>query len=329
VSQPVDASRPTLADVFHARRVIAPHILRTPLIRSEPISARLGGEVHLKLETLQTTGSFKLRGATNHLLHLGEEERARGVVAVSSGNHARAVAHAARALGVPATLFMSSLVPAHKVAAVAALGAEVRIVGDSQDEAEAEALRLCERDGRPYLSPFDDPLVIAGQGTLGLEIVEDLPEVDTVLVPLSGGGLISGVALALKSASPRIRVIGITMDQGAAMYESQRAGHTVDVVEVRSLADALGGGIGGSNRWTFAMVRDLVDEMVLVSEDEIAAAMRWCYWQEAQVVEGGGAVGVAALLAAKAEHLGERVVVVLSGRNVDMQRFTGITARPE
>jgi threonine dehydratase len=324
----MDAPRPTLAHVFRARRAIAPHILRTPLVRSEPLSARLGREVHLKLETLQVTGSFKLRGATSHLLHLDPKARARGAVAVSSGNHARAVAHAARALGVPATLFMSSLVPQHKVAAVAALGAEVRIVGDSQDEAEVEALRLCEREGRPYLSPFDDPLVIAGQGTIGLEILEDLPEVDTVLVPLSGGGLISGVALALKSADPQIRMIGVTMDRGAAMYESQRAGRPVEVVEVRSLADALGGGIGASNRWTFAMVRDLVDEMVLVSEAEIAAAMRWCYREEAQIVEGGGAVGVAALLAGKVQHLGQRVAVLLSGRNVDMQKFSEIAARP-
>jgi threonine dehydratase len=317
---------PTLADIFHARARVAPWVRRTPLVRSDALSQALGRSVHLKYETLQETGSFKLRGATNRMLALSATERGRGVVAVSTGNHARAVAHAAARLNVPAAVFMSTLVPPHKVEAVRALGAEVRIVGAGQDAAEEDARLLADEQGMVFVSPFEDPLVIAGQGTIGLELLEDLPDLDTVLVPLSGGGLIGGIALALKSADPAIRVIGVSMERGAAMYESLRAGRPVEVAEEPSLADSLGGGIGLDNRYTFALVRELVDEAILVSEDEIAAAMAHCYWHEQQIVEGGGAVGIAALLAGKVQGLGERIVAVLSGRNVDMRRFTEILA---
>lgn len=312
--------------MYRARAAIAPWVRRTPLVESEALSARFQRRVQLKLETLQITGAFKLRGAANHLLHLGTEERVRGVIAVSTGNHARATAFAARGLGIPAVICMSTLVNDYKVGAVKALGAEVHITGKDQDEAEVAAMRLADERGLTYVSPYDDPWVIAGQGTIGLEILDDQPEVDTVLVPLSGGGLIAGIALALKTASPSIRVIGVTMEHGAAMYESLRAGRPVAVVEAPSLADSLGGGIGLDNRHTFALVRDLVDQVVLVSEDEIAAAMAHAYWQERQIVEGGGVVGIAALLAGKADQLGDHVVVVLSGRNVDMPRFTEIVA---
>ena len=173
--------------------------------------------------------------------------------------------------------------------------------------------------------PFDDPRVIAGQGTLGLEIVEDLPGVGTVVVPLSGGGLIAGVALAAKAARPAARVIGVTMERGAAMYESQRAAAPVPVEELPSLADALGGGIGIDNRYTFAMVRDLVDDMVLGSEDETADAIRHAYWQERQIVEGSGAVAIAAILAAKVVARGPTVLVV-SGANIDMAEHARLVA---
>lgn len=316
----------TLADVYRARAAIVPWVRRTPLVRSDALSHQLERDVHLKLEILQQTGAFKLRGATNRLLALSEAERERGVVAVSTGNHARAVAHAAKALGVPATVFMSTLVPANKVEAVRALGAEVEIAGASQDAAEADARRFAAEQGRVFVSPFDDPWIIAGQGTIGLELLEDLPRLDSVIVPLSGGGLIGGIALALKHADPGIRVIGVTMARGAAMHESLRAGRPVDVVEEPSLADSLGGGIGRDNSYTFALARDLVDDVVLVSEDEIAAGMAHCYWHEQQVVEGAAAVGVAALLAGKVATPGERIVVLLSGRNVDMRRFTEIVA---
>jgi len=313
------------AMIYRARNAIAPWVRRTPLIRSATLSERLGCNVHLKLETLQETGAFKLRGAFNRLLHLAGAERERGVIAVSTGNHARAVAFAAKALGVPAVVCMSSLVPDNKVRAVRATGAEVRIAGRDQDEAEEVARQLADERGLVFVSPFDDPHVIAGQGTIGLELLEDLPALDCVLVPLSGGGLIGGIALALKAADTSIRVIGVSMERGPAMVRSLEAGRPVAVAEEPSLADSLGGGIGLDNRYTFALVRDLVDETVLVSEAEIAAAMAHLYWQEQQIVEGGAAVGVAALLAGKIEAPGD-LVVLLSGRNVDMRRFSEIVA---
>ncbi|MGH6944491.1 MAG: hydroxyectoine utilization dehydratase EutB [Geminicoccaceae bacterium] len=319
-------TEPRLKDVYRARAAIARFVRRTPLVRSNALAERTGRAVHLKLESVQETGAFKLRGAFNRLLALSEEERAKGVIAVSTGNHARAVAYAARTLGLRATVFMSSLVPRHKVDAVRAEGADVRIEGQTQDEAEEAARRLAAEERLTFVSPFDDPLVIAGQGTLGLEILEDLPEVDTVLVPLSGGGLIGGIALALKSASPAIRVVGVSMERGPAMYESLKAGRPVPVEEEASLADSLGGGIGRDNRYTFALVRDLVDEVVLVGEDAIAAAMAHAYWQEQLVLEGGAAVGIAALLEGKVARLGQRVAILLSGRNVDMQAFSEIVS---
>ena len=308
---------PTLQDVFRAKRTLRGRVRRTPLVPSASLGERAGAPVHLKLEHLQVTGSFKVRGATVAISNLSDEQRARGVVGVSTGNHGRGLAHAAREAGVRAVICMSRLVPGNKIEGIRALGAEIRIVGRSQDEAQVEAERLAREDGLAMLPPFDHPDVIAGQGTLGLELVEDLPEVETVLVPLSGGGLIAGVALAVKTACPNARVIGITMRRGAAMYESQRAGRPVPVEEVASLADSLGGGIGERNRYTFAMVRDLVDEMLLVDEDRIALGVRHAYLEERQVIEGGAAVGITALLDGMVERPGT-TVVILSGCNVDM-----------
>lgn len=315
---------PTLRDVHFARRRTSGLLRRTPLVRSESLSEANGAPVHLKLESLQETGAFKLRGATNRLLCLSEEERARGVVTVSTGNHGRAVAFAARRLGLRAVVCLSELVPENKRAAIRALGAELRVTGRSQDEAEVEAKRLVEEEGMVYVPPFDDPHIIAGQGTLGLEIVEDLPEVEEVLVPLSGGGLIAGIALAIKGSLPDTRVVGLSMERGPAMYHSLQAGKPVPVTEEESLADSLGGGIGLDNRYTFPVVRDLVDEVVLLSEAEIAAGMRHLFHEERLVSEGGAAVGVAALLAGKAGGRGRTTASVVSGCNVDMKAFLSV-----
>ena len=224
---------------------------------------------------------------------------------------------------------MSELVPRNKREAIEALGAEVRIIGCSQDEAEVEMQRLVDDDDLALVHPFDDPLVIAGQGTIGIELLEDQPEIDAVIVALSGGGLISGIALALKAANPCIRVVGVTMERGAAMYESVRAGRPVEVEEKPSLADSLGGGIGLANRFTFDLTRALVDDYVLVTESEIARAMRHLYWNERVIAEGGGAVSVAAVLAEKVPHLSGNVVCVVSGGNIDMAAFTRIVTEPD
>jgi threonine dehydratase len=302
---------PTLADVEAARARIASMVRHTPLAATATVEA----PVLLKLESVQETGSFKLRGATNRLLTLDDDQRARGVVAVSSGNHGRAVAKVAADLGVAATICLSSRVPDNKREAIEALGAEVVVAGSTQDDADTEARRLVAEDGLTFVHPFDDPMVIAGQGTVGLEIRDDAPGVDTVIVPLSGGGLIAGIAAALKGTDPAIRVVGVSQDRGPAMYLSLRAGHLVDVVEEDTLADALAGGLGPENHHSFAMCRDLVDETLLVAEEEIAAAMAALFRRDRLMVEGGGAVGVAALLADKIEPT-EHTVVVVSGGNV-------------
>ncbi len=318
----------TLADIYRARQRLAGRLRRTPLALSEALSKRLGVPVHLKLEQTQITGSFKLRGATNAVSGLSDADKARGVVGVSTGNHGRGLAYAARQAGVRCVICMSSLVPANKVEGIEALGAEVRIVGASQDQAQVEVDRLVAEEGMSLVPPFDHPGIIAGQGTLGLEVMEDLPEAATVVVPLSGGGLIAGVACAVKAISPRTRVVGVTMERGAAMYESLRAGKVVQVEEQPSLADALGGGIGLDNRYTYGLVKALVDDVVLLSEPEIAEGIRHAYWSEKQVVEGSGAVGIGALLAGRVSGNGPLVVVV-SGCNIDMDLHSKVvTGQP-
>jgi threonine dehydratase len=316
-----------LADLYAARQRLAGLVRRTPLQPSPALAALAGGEVRLKLECLQQTGAFKLRGATNKLASLSAEDRARGVIAVSTGNHGRAVAFAARRLGVRAVVCLSALVPENKVAAIRDLGAEVVIEGKSQDAAEVVAGRLIEAEGLVYVHPFDDPAVLLGQGTIGLELIEDWPTLDTCLVPLSGGGLMAGIALALKRVNPAIRMIGITMEQGAAMHESLAAGRPVAVDEVASLADSLGGGIGMANRWTLPLCRELVDETLLVSEAEIAAGMRHLLLTERLVAEGGAAVGVAALLAGKVDLAGRRAAILVSGQNVDMAKLLEVVGK--
>ena len=318
--------RITLRDLYVARARIAPWIRRTPLVHSPSLSALGDAQVSLKIETVQDTGAFKLRGATNFVRASGDAVRARGVVTVSTGNHGRAVAHAARCVGARAVVCMSELVPGNKREAIEALGSETRIVGQSQDEAEVEARRLVNEEGLTLVHPFDDPLVIAGQGTIGIEILEDRPQVGTVIAGLSGGGLISGIAIALKTANPSARVVGVTMAYGAAMYESLRAGHPVEVEERSSLADSLGGGIGLDNRYTFELVGALLDDHVLVTESEIAQAMRHLYWKERVIAEGGGAVSVAAVIADKVPNLAGNVVCVVSGGNADMALFTRIVS---
>ncbi len=307
----------TLADLFLAQRRIAGRVRRTPLVESPSLSERVGSTVKLKLEQRQTTGSFKLRGATNALLTLPEDVAKRGVVAASTGNHGRALAYAARLLGVRCAICISHQVPSNKVEAIRGLGADVHVVGQSQDDAQSEVDRLVTETGLTELSPFDHPDIIAGQGTIGLELMEEFPEVSTVLVPLSGGGLIAGIALAVKTINPKVEVIGISMSRGAAMHASQRAGHPIEIAESATLADSLAGGIGLGNRWTFRMVHDLVDGIVLLEEAEIAAAISHAYWHEKEIVEGGGAVGIGALLTDKFVPRGP-AAIVMSGRNIDM-----------
>ena len=307
----------TLDDIEAARWRICERVVQTPTQLSPSLSERAGAPVHLKMEHRQTTGAFKLRGASNAVAMLMPDERRRGVIAVTTGNHGRALAHAAKAEGVRAVICMSSLVPENKVAEVRRLGGEVHITGKSQDEAEIEVQRLIAQDGLVPIPPFDHSAVIAGQGTIGLEISASVPDVKTVLVPVSGGGLASGIAAAVKALRPEARVIGVSMRRGAAMKASFDAGRPVPVEELPTLADSLGGGIGMENRWTFPMLRALLDDLVLVDEAEIAAAITHAYEKEREVIEGAAAVGIAALLSGRMKLDGP-TVLVLSGKNIDM-----------
>ncbi|MGR3250984.1 MAG: hydroxyectoine utilization dehydratase EutB [Paracoccus sp. (in: a-proteobacteria)] len=302
----------SLDDILAARDRIAGQVLETPVAGSAGLSALAGAPVWLKCEYRQTTGAFKLRGATNAVARLGDVA---GVTTASTGNHGRALAHASRALGLPAIICMSRLVPANKLAAIRDLGAEARIVGDSQDDAFDEARRLQRDEGFALIPPFDHPDVIAGQGTLGLEILDQVPDAAAIAVPLSGGGLLAGVAAAAKARRPDIRIIGISMERGAAMAASLAAGEPVEVTELPTLADSLGGGIGMGNRLTFPMVRDLMDDLILLTEDEIAAGLRHLAG-EGHVVEGAAAVGAGAILAGKLQSDGP-LVLILSGGNID------------
>lgn len=310
----------TPADVAAAAERIRGLVRVTPLRPSASLSRLAGGPVWLKCEHLQETGAFKLRGASNAVALLGDVA---GVTTASTGNHGRALAHAARAQGLAAVICVSRLVPQNKLDAIAALGAEARVTGDSQDAAFEEARRLQRDQGFALIPPFDHADVIAGQGTLGLEILDQIPEAAAIAVPLSGGGLLAGVALAAKSRRPDLRVIGISMQRGAAMAASIAAGHPVEVEEVETLADSLGGGIGLENRLTFPMVRDLMDELILLSEDQIAAGIRHLAREDGETVEGAGAVGAGAILSGRLRADGP-LVLILSGGNIDPARHAAI-----
>ncbi|SAL19263.1 threonine dehydratase [Caballeronia udeis] len=307
----------SLADVYRARRRIEQHVTHTPLLASASLSRIAGTDVHLKLETMQPTGSFKLRGATNALAGLAERGIMK-VVTASTGNHGRAVAYAARTLGMEAAVCMSALVPTNKVDAVKALGARVVIAGKSQDEAQVEALRLASEEGFAFVPPFDNLNVIAGQATIGLEIMEALPDTACIVVPLSGGGLFSGVAFAAKRIRPEVAMTGVSMERGAAMHASLAARRPVLVDEVETLADSLGGGIGLDNEHTFALTQELADSIVLLDEASIARGIVHAYREERLVIEGAAAVGIAALLDGRLELKSGPVVLVVSGANIDI-----------
>ncbi len=296
--------------------------INSPLVLSE-LSPDPARSIWLKLEITQPTGSFKIRGATNAIARLTEDERKRGIVCCSTGNHGRAVAYAASRFDVKATVCLSHLVADNKVRAIEKLGAHVLRVGDSQDDAQREANALVSKNGLVEIPPFDHFDVICGQGTIGIEILDEQPDIETLLVPLSGGGLISGVAIAAKAIKPSIRIIGLSMDRGAAMAVSLDAGQPVELPEFESLADSLGGGIGLANRYTFDICHDLVDEVLLLGEEEIYRGMRTVFYKDRFVVEGGAALAHAALVSRKVLSNGP-AAIVLSGRNVDPQQFLDV-----
>jgi threonine dehydratase len=313
-----------LADVEAARARIQGLAVVTPARHSVGLSRLLDARTSLKLESMQPTGAFKLRGAANAILSLSDEARQRGVFTQSSGNHGRAVAYVASQLGIPAVICLSRRTPKEKVEAVRMLDVEVVVKGGDQMEAMDVALSLARERELTLIPPFDDRHIIAGQGTIGVELVEQCPELETIIVPLSGGGLASGVAMAAKSLRPDLRVVGVSQDKGAAMYESLQAGRLVEVEEEPSWADALVGGLPSDNRWTIDMCRRWLDDIRLVTEDEIATAMVYALRHEHIVLEGGAAVGLALLLAHPREGWGGNVAVICTGDNVGIDRLLAL-----
>jgi threonine dehydratase len=306
----------TGADVRRARKRISALVDPTPVVRSPLLAELLGVPVWLKLECLQPPGSFKIRGAASRMLALPPEQRSRGVIACSGGNHGAAVAYIARLLGVPATVCVPESVDPVKLRVIRDAGAEAVVSGATYDDAERVSRRLEDERGLAYVHPFDDPDVIAGQGTIGLELAEQVPGLSAVVAGLSGGGLAGGIGAAVHDLRPAVQVIGVSAENAAAMVASLRAGHPVDIPWQPTLAEVLGGGIGLDNRWSMAAVRAFVGSHVLVTEAEIAAAMTFSVSAHRVLAEGGGAVGLAAALAGKLPRLAGPVAIVISGGNV-------------
>ncbi len=294
---------------------IAGLVRETPLDYSHRYSAAIGADVYLKLENLQYTGSFKLRGAANRLMTLTAAKRQAGCVAASSGNHGAAVAYAMQRLGVEGAIFVPEQTSGAKVEAIRSYGGDIRFFGEDGLDTELHARAYADERGMFYLSPYNDPEVIAGQGTCGIEIEASLPAVDTVYVAVGGGGLIGGVASVLKSANPAIRVVGCQPQASAVMAHSVAAGRIVDEASLPTLSDGTAGGIE-PNAITFGLCNQLVDEFVLVSETEIAAAMRQFIDYEHQLIEGAAGVALAAMTKQVDSLAGRNVVVLVCGGNV-------------
>ena len=311
-------------EIENASNRIAPHVLRTPLICSHSLSKMLGINLILKPEFLQETGSFKIRGATNAMLSLPEIKQKFGVVTASSGNHGPALAFASTKLGIKSVICLSKLVPKNKIENVRANGGSLHVKGDDYDACLEACMDLVKNEGLNLIHPFDDPSVVAGAGTIGLELIEDTDrDVDCILVPLSGGGLLAGIATAVKTLAPKVRVIGVSMEKGASMFKSIQAGRPVNVKEMKTIADALGGNIGLNNKWTFETIQYLVDDIVVVSDEIIKKAMTTVFYSLGFTLEGAGAVGIAALMSGAVKTRG-KAACILSGRNIAPEKFINI-----
>lgn len=315
----------TLADVKKAQENLKGVARRTPLFVSSTFSKQTGYEVYLKCENKQKTGSFKLRGAYNKVASLTDEERARGVVASSAGNHAQGVAYAATAFGIKSTICMPVTAPLAKVQATKNYGATVIQHGEVYDDCYAKAVEVQKETGATFLHPFDDEYVMAGQGTIALEILEDLPEVDTIIVPIGGGGIISGIAVAAKAIKPEVKIIGVQAEVIASSKASLEKGEIVTVNGSKSLADGISVKTPGTK--TFEVIKKYVDEIVTVTEDEIANAIFSLVERNKVVAEGAGATPLAALLSGKIKNAGEKVVAVVSGGNIDIATVAKIIDR--
>ena len=312
-----------LAEIRQAAEAISGQVVRTPLMRAERLSQLYGCELHLKLENLQITGSFKDRGAYMKLQSLSDEQRRRGVIAMSAGNHAQGVAYHARRLGIPATIVMPEFAPFLKVERTRSFGARVVLTGDTLDASALAAREIAAAEGLTFVHPYDDPAVIAGQGTIGLELLEDLPDLDTIVVPIGGGGLCGGIAAAVKALKPEVRIFGVEVELFPSMYQvlhgqEPHAGGT-------TIADGIAVKLPGLI--TRALVRDLVEEILLVDEISVEQAICALAEQQKLVAEGAGATGVAAIAAHAGRFQGQKVAVLIGGGNIDVRLLSDVLAR--
>ena len=315
----------TLEKFEEASEVVKKVAIETKLLYSPYFTEKTGNKVYLKPENMQVTGAYKIRGAYYKISTLSDEERAKGLITASAGNHAQGVAYAAKAYGVKAVIVMPTTTPLMKVERTKSYGAEVVLYGDVYDEACEYAYKLAEEHGYTFIHPFDDYRVMAGQGTIGLEILEQLPDVDVILVPIGGGGLISGLAYAVKHLKPSCQVIGVQAAGAASMVDSLEAGHILTLPSVHTIADGIQVKTPGD--LTFEMCRQYVDKVVAVSENEIAGAILSVLEKQKLVAEGAGAVGIAAAMYGKVDLRGKTVCALLSGGNVDVTMLERIITR--
>ncbi len=312
-----------IEDIRTAAQAIEGEVVRTPLVAAPRLSQTLGCEISLKLENLQFTGSFKDRGALNKLKSLSAAEAGRGVIAMSAGNHAQGVAHHAQRLGIPATIVMPEFAPFTKVERTRSFGARVVLEGDTIDAAAEAARRIQHKEGLAFIHPYDDPMIVAGQGTIGLEMLADRPDLELIVVPIGGGGIISGIALAAKAVNPEIRILGVEAELYPSMYQalndlSPSAGGT-------TLADGIAVKTPGG--LTKAIVADLVDEILLVDEPGFEAAVQLLVEEQKLVAEGAGAAGIAAILKYPERFAGRRVATVICGGNIDVRLLASVLTR--
>lgn len=322
---PVYAERVMVEDIHKARQNLKDFVRVTPLDHSRTFTAMVGKDVYLKCENIQRTGSFKIRGATNKILSLTDEQKRKGVIAASAGNHAQGVALGATMAGIVSTIFMPEGAPISKVMATRGYGAEVMLAGLSYDDAYAKALEVQAERGATFVHAFDDPDVVAGQGTIGLELLEQITDIGTVVVPIGGGGLISGIAIALKEANPGIKIVGVQASGCPSSYISRRQHKICHLDQAGTIADGIAVKTPGS--FTFPLIETYVDDIITVEDEEIANAVLMLLERAKLVVEGSGAVSLAALLHNKVNIRGNKVVSILSGGNIDANVISTIISR--
>ncbi|HZR32629.1 MAG TPA: threonine/serine dehydratase [Terriglobales bacterium] len=322
-TNPSGSSSHLVRAVLQAEKLIRPHIRETPLEPSAYLSDAANCEVYLKLEHLQHTGSFKLRGAMNKVFSLSPEQLKAGIVAASTGNHGMAVSYAAQKRGLTPTIYMKGGASPDKVALIKSFGGKAEFYGDNPVDAENHAREISRQTGQVFISPYNDPQVIAGQGTLGVEIYRQLDSVDVVFVAVGGGGLISGMASYLKSVKPGVKVVGCWPENSRVMYECIKAGRVIDFPEQPTISDSTAGGVE-DGAITVDLCRELIDDFVLVSEREIVDAMHLILRHERWMVEGAAGVAVAALLKRKSAYSGKKVVPLLCGRNIPFEKMKAV-----